>query len=247
MSRFTKTIYLLLLILLIAQPHFITGHVFFIPQVFAQSLANVLLIGIAYGVYRMHRKDIERKQREKEQMEQALELSSSQLSDAYRYIGSINRRLPLLKAVTTGLLAQPKRYKNGKRLIFEELLATAVVSLARAPWGVFRFINTNTGRTEREFIHTAKNYLLLKTTISNKKLLNANEMQWLEKIDGRYVLPTSDFEAAIRCFFIFSEGENNIENEKSTLQAIVDQAQLFYQYLYGSFLRYEPTQPTTSS
>ena len=221
MSRFTKTIYLLLLILLIAQPHFITGHVFFIPQVFAQSLANVLLIGIAYGVYRMHRKDIERKQREKEQMEQALELSSSQLSDAYRYIGSINRRLPLLKAVTTGLLAQPKRYKNGKRLIFEELLATAVVSLARAPWGVFRFIDTNTGRTEREFIHTAKNYLLLKTTISNKKLLNMNESQQLEKIDGLHILSTSDYETAVRCFFVFAEGENDIENEIRVLEKAI--------------------------
>ena len=233
MSSTTKIIYGLLFVLLIIHPHFITGHVFYVSQAFAQSLATLVIIGIAVVVYLLHHRDIRKRELEKHQFETELQISSTKLSEAYEYIGEVNNRLPLLTNVTTNLLNQTKRNKKGKKEILETLLATATVSLAHSSWGIFRFIEIEKERTVKEFVYTTKNYVLLKSKIGNNKLLKyERQNDGIIKIDGLFVLPTSDREALVQCFFIFSNGDKKVKDKLSTLQAIVDQAQLLHKYLY---------------
>lgn len=60
----------------------------------------------------------------------------------------------------------------------------------------------------------------------------ANARENFKRIDDLFVLNTSDNKADIQCFLFFPKGGNDIETEYSVLQTIVDQAQLFYEYLY---------------
>lgn len=225
----------MLFLLIVLTPHFNIGHIFFIPERYVQSLVVITLLAVAFGVYSLHQRDIQKKDEEKRKLEDKFSFSSENLNEAYRYIGSVNRKLSLLSAVGTDLLEKPKETKKGRRAIFEELLMTAVASLGHSSWGMFRFIQVATTRTEQEFTYATRGYILLKSNISNNELLQTRQVP--DKIAGigdLYMVSTSDRDAAVQCFLIFEKGENNIEAEVSTLRAIVDQAQLFYAYLFGT-------------
>ena len=231
MTQFTKIIYILLFVLIVLTPHFGIGHLFSIPELYAQSLTTLVLFGVAYIVYLLHRRDLRKTEKEKQTLENKFLFSSEKLNDAYRYIGSVNRRISLLNDMSTGLLGRTKETKKGKLAIFQELLMTAVMTLSHSSWGMFRFIQVVNGRTEKEFTYAAEKYILLKSNIGNRELLRIRRTSdRIAKIGNLHVVPTSDREASVQCFFIFAKGEYNIEVEISALQAIVDQAQLFYKY-----------------
>jgi hypothetical protein len=112
-------------------------------------------------------------------------------------------------------------------------LSIATSTIARSDWGIFRFVNVGKQTTVKEFSYTSKNYILLKTKVGNRELLELfNTKENFKAIGDLFVVNTSDNKADIHCFLIFPKGETNIETEYTILQAIVDQAQLFYKYLY---------------
>jgi hypothetical protein len=232
MTQFTKIIYTLLFVLIVLVPHLSIGHLFLIPERYAQSLIMVALFAVALGIYLLHQRDMRKKNKEKQKLEDKFSFSSKKLNDAYRYIGSVNRKLSILSAVGTDLLKRPKATKKGRRAIFEELLMTAVTTLSHSSWGMLRFVQVATMRTEQEFTHTTQGYILLKSTISNNELLRTRSASSkIAEIDNLHIISTSDEGASVQCFLMLAKGGNNIEAEVSTLRAIVDQAQLFYMYL----------------
>ncbi len=234
MSRFVKAIYVLLFLALVLQPHFIQGHIFSVPEAYAQSIAILILLEIGYVIHSLHRREVEKEQRKRTQAETELHFSSEKLNDSYRYIGSVNRRLTLLPSVTSDLLGQYKEDKKSKRIIFEELLATAVTTLTHASHGSFRFIRVSDAKTEQEFKYTAGEASVSKNRYHNQDLMRARQSssKRLFSLNGVSVLPTSDREASVQCFFLFDVKGSTLKEQEATLQAIVDQAQLFYKYLY---------------
>ena len=234
MTLFTKIAYITLALLLIVHPHIIKGHTFSIPQAFAQSLVNLLIGAVAFAIYLLHLYDMERTNLEKQKIEQALEVSSERLNDAYRYIGQVNQRLPLLKSLTTELISQPRQGKKAAKAILEDLLTTAVVTLAKSNWGFFRFIEIESAKTIKEYYHITGRCLLFRARIGNRELVKlAEDEQRYHVIDDSYVIATSDRSASVRCIFVFAKPvhEEALKRDHSLVQAIVDQAQLFYKYL----------------
>ena len=234
MSKKVQIIYGILFITLIVHPHINTGHFFPIAPSYVQSLINLFLVVIGVGIYFFHQRDIRRKETEKKQVEQELDISSQKLVDAFKYIGRANRRLPLLKNLTSDLLARHKPNKKAKKNILDGLLNTAVVSIAKTDWGMFRFLNITNENIIKEVVYTEKNYTLLKTQISNKELLELRQKSnRVKKINDLHILVTSDYKTDVPCFIILP-GSKLSGSDESVLQAIVDQAQLFYQYLYNN-------------
>lgn len=233
MSRYSKLIYGLLFALIVLEPHFITRHVLFIPRPYAESLVTLLIGGVAFLIYIVHGRDIKRKDTERLGIMRVLDQSTNKLKQAYEYIGKLNRRLPLLKNITTELLSRPKTDKKSRKTIFEDLLATAVISIVKAPWGLFRFIEVGRERTAREFIYNNGHSSMLHTKIGNKELLHRGNNQIVTERDDLHVVRTSDQESATRCVFIFPQRQvATSEADLQVLQAIVDQAQLFYKYVF---------------
>lgn len=234
MTRFVKVMYAFLFLALVLQPHFIQGHILSIPEAYAQSIAIVILLEIWYLIHSLHRREMEKEQAKREQAEAELHFSSEKLNDSYRYIGSVNRRLTLLPSVTSDLLGQYKEDKKSKRVIFEELLATAVTTLAHTTYGSFRFIRVLDAKTEQEFKYVVGEAIGSFDRYSNQDLIRAkqNSSDRIFSLNGLSVLPTSDREAPVQCFFLFDTNESYLKEQEATLQAIVDQAQLFYKYLY---------------
>lgn len=226
MSRFTKLIYIILSLALVIHPHLIPAHIRIIPGAYVQSIVTALILGIAFLVYHLHQRDIKRR-------EQELQNFSKKLSDSFKYIGSVNTRLPLLKNLTSDLLANPKFSKKEKNQVFQNLLATALVSVAKVNWGLFRFVDAEAGKTVKEFIFTNKGYVVMKNGIGNKALLELKKQSALIKSsENLFIIPTIEQEAAIQGYLIFPKPDESLEDKRWILQAITDQAQLFFKYLY---------------
>jgi hypothetical protein len=226
MTRFSKSVYIALILLLVILPFAITSKVLFIPESHAEAVTILVILGLAYLV---HLYDVRQKEKEKISLEKKLEISIEKMNESFKYIGLVNRRPPLLKNLTTELLSKSGE-KN--RIVFEELLAIAVSTIAKSDWGMFRFMKVSDQKTVKEFCYTCKNYILLKTKVGNKELIEmVNSRENFKEIGDLFVLDTSDNKADVQCFLIFPKGENDIKTEYSILQALVDQAQLFYKYI----------------
>ena len=234
MSRFVKILYGLLFFGLVLQPHFIQGHIFSIPQAYAQSIAIILLLEIWYLIHSLHQREVKKEQRKRLQAENELHFSSEKLNDSYRYIGAVNRHLSLLPNLTSDLLLQYRKDKNGRKTIFEELLATATTTLAHVSYGAFRFIRLSDAQTEQEFKYTGEEIGSSTDRYSNQDIIQARQTssERIFTLNRLSVLSTSDREASVQCFFLFDTSESFPKEQEAALQAIVDQGQLFYKYLY---------------
>lgn len=235
MSITSKILYALIALAFVLYPHVIEHDVGGIPEPYVESLVALMLVGGVYLLYSLHQRDLRRKEAERRVLEKELDISSSKLNEAFRYIGLVNRRLPLLKNVTSDLLGKMEAAdtKQGKKGIFYDLLMSAAMSIARTNWAMFRFIETDNKRTVREFVYTASSFVLLKHEIGNQDLVigRVNGDHW-RILDDINVFATSDHRAPVQCFLILPTSANDIPDEQLLLQSIVDQAQLFHKYLY---------------
>ncbi|KKS92842.1 MAG: hypothetical protein UV69_C0020G0003 [Parcubacteria group bacterium GW2011_GWE2_43_12] len=200
MPKLFKTIYVFLFVALVVQPH-VVDHVSFVPKAYVESIVTLVILG----------------------------LSEQKLIDAFQYIGFINRRLPLLKNLSSDLLSQGKFNSQGKRTIIHSLLGVATSSITKVEWGLLRFIDVASQRTIKEFFYQASLKGAFIPKISNKSLVQMSTPGFQATI---HVVPTSDHQAEVRGFLVVPQSAAEIRSEYSVLQAIVDQAQLFYRYLY---------------
>lgn len=233
MSVFAYFMYGLLFFALILEPHLLQGHIMgAVSSAYLQSFVTALILALAGGVHVLHRQDIKKREQARLQTLQELKKSSEQLNDSLKYIALANRRLPLLKEVTTDLLAEPKQSKRDKQKIFQELLATAVVSLSRAEWGVFRFVEMRTGRTVKEFIFAPKPGRQ-KIFVGNRALLSLHDSSGqVVNLNGYSVITTTHRGAPVQCHYIFPRVDHVLSDSLGILQNIIDQTQILYKYVY---------------
>ena len=221
-----KGIYSLLFILVVLQPHFI-GHIFPVLPVYKpyiESTLTLVIAGTAYLMYRFH-------QRLMLLQAKKLHISNDKLLDAFQYIGAVNRKVPMIKNISSNLLAMSKWGHKNKKDIFEQLLMTATVSIAKAPMGLLRFMEIASLRTIKEFVYPQNQPIRNGSSMGNKALAaHQSSQQYMD--DVTLIVPTSDQENAVRAFLIFPNVQEQNGTDPLMLQAIVDQAQLFYKYVY---------------
>jgi len=202
-------------------PH-LSRHIGPISREYVENIAMLVIAGIAYATYAFHRR-----------AEARLQTSQQKLLKSFEYIGTVNRKLPFLKYVSTELLGYRRLTKKDKRKVFDDLLRIAVVSVARAKCGMFRFVDVRTQKTVKEFMYSsATNEVIL--PFGNKDLFVAHEYS-----KGAHMLPrncqaivASDRSASVKSFLILPMPETQQLKEYELLQAITDQAQLFYKYVF---------------
>lgn len=219
MKAGTKLIYASLLLLLLAEPFLIYDSVFGIPESLVESIVLLVILILLYLNYYFYQKDYN--------------LTNQKLIESYAYIGQVNRHLPLLKDLTSGILQNSKNSENQKKETFVKLLSIAAVSLAKVDWAIFRIINRQTYKTVREFMFTSGGVIVLTNKIGNKDLLLSRNTKGALKLSEMFwVYATSEEESEELCFLILPNAGTINLNEDFILQAIVDQAQILYKYLY---------------
>lgn len=221
MSKLNFTIYLILFAALLLHPHF-AKHIGPVPKPYVESVLNVAIIGLGFLTYYRHQRELARQG-------EALRFSEAKLLESFKYIGLVNRQLPLLQQVSTDLIGNNIGAKQGKKTVFENLLAIAVVSIGKKKWGILRFIAADGYKTVKEFMHT-HNKAPLASRIGNRELVREAGIT-----QDFHIIRTSDQAAPVKAYLILPRGSGaaGLANEYPVLQAITDQAQLFFKYLYA--------------
>lgn len=233
MEKITKTVYILLFLTLLLMPHF-SGHIGAIPRPYVESLVMLFIFGLAYAAYRLNTYELHKRNERARTLEDHLEISEKRMIESLQYIGSINRKLPLLKNISSDLLQNNQPTKSGRKSIFAALLSTAIVSIAQARSGIFRFVEVTTGKTRKEFIFALENADSAAPKVGNRELLTHRAVVGaLQQVGDYYVISASDKAAPVQGFLILSRVEMVAWVEYPILQAITDQAQLFYKYVFA--------------
>lgn len=234
MSIFVKAAYAVLIFVLLLEPHIIRGHFFPNASPYVDNVVTVVVFLLGLFVYLVHRHDLQKKERENQELTKKLQEGQEKLLDSLRYLGFVNRRLPLLKNMTSDILGSFKDSERDKKRIFEQLLNTIVVSIVDADWGVLRFVHQSKRRTLKEFLFT-KTDLAPTIHIGNNGLLDVwNRKNTYATENGYLLLTSSNISNPEICFLILPKIENLPEESLVVLQAIIDQAHLLYRYAYSS-------------
>lgn len=230
MSSRTSVIYALLFLALLAQPHVLQGHVLFLTSAWAQSLATLLLLAAAATTYVLHRATIRRADRRSAALLEEKRVANEKLLDSFRYIGTVNRRLPLLQEVTSDVLRETAPTSRGRREALQRLLALAVTTTARAPWGLLRFVDRSSGRTLGEHSLSRAGTAAPRAPIGNGDLLALESSPDQQQAPQAHSIRwSSDRWAPHQTYLILGHLEGGAVDD-GTLQALLDQAHVLFAY-----------------
>lgn len=233
MSIYAKFTYVVLFIALLLEPHVVKGHLFLVDSPFVDNAVTIAVFLIGVLVYAVHKRDLKRKTRENQRLATQLQEGQKKLLDSFKYIGLMNRQLPLLKNLTSDILVGFRDVERDRRRIFDQLLHAAVISILDADWGTLRFIDRSRCRTLKEF-SLSRSGLSTDIRIGNKELLNGENKEGQRKgMDVHSFIMSSNVSHPEMCFLVIPKMENLPEDKRDILQAIVDQAHLFYRYAYA--------------
>jgi hypothetical protein len=232
MSSLTKIIYAALFVVLLLQPHLIQRHIFPSASPYVENAVTISVFVLGFLTYLLHQHDVKKKELENQRIGTKLKIEQEKLLDSFKYLGLINRRLPLLQNLTSDLLSDFKGVQREKKRVFERLLNTAIVSIANAEWGMLRFVHESKLRTLKEFSFSQTNIAPM-IQLGNKELLQSQNPKNGHALIREYsLIIDSNTSRSERCFLILPR-QNNLQEEDSViLRAIVDQALLFYAYIY---------------
>lgn len=248
MTTRTTLTYALLFVALLVQPHVLQGHVLFLTSAWAQTIATAAILGMAAGTYVLHQLALRRAERRSATLREEKRRANEKLLESFRYIGIVNGRLPLLQEVTTDVLRGTPHTSRGRRATLQKLLALAVVSTARAPWGHLRFVDRSSGRTVGEFSVARDGARVPPAPIGNAELLTiASSSEQGQGPSAENVRSSTDQWAPHQTFLIL--GPHPAEaRDADTLQALVDQAHILFAYFSAappSRGQISPRLPTT--
>lgn len=228
MSLIAKFIYVALFAVLLAQPHVFRGHLLAWSSPLLHNAITVVVIGVAALVYRLHVADIRKRERQNLRLQQHLDCLDERLVEAFKYIGLVNVRLPLLRQLTSELLGRATISRRQKKSIFEQLVEIASTSIAKTSWAMLRCVDVSRVRTVHEFFFGD----VAPQPVSNKTIMNILTHPGGSPSAAVEVISSSDPRAQERYVLLLPPNPGLSRDERTVLQVIVDQAQLFHGYLF---------------
>lgn len=228
-------VYLLCFALAVLSPSIYTRGYFGLSETALEEL-TIFIFGLAgLLVFTTYERQIEGREREQEQVQDEYARVKSELIESYAYIGSMNRKLELLKRA-----ANEASVGLGEKKVVRELFGALVshaAAAADAQAVLLRFVELSHLRTDREFFHINQGGKSIRVAnkdlraICDQKLSHA----FIRSDDGRDLLVVpSDMPNDLRAFLLFSWTSQSVpELDASLLKVFVNQAESLNQRLFA--------------
>lgn len=192
--------------------------------IFAFGIAGLL-------TFAAYERLMERREQERLQTDADYGRVKRELIESYAYIGSMNRKIELLKKVANDTsLAATQHGKHHKDLF--HALAQSACAAVGADAVLIRFMNHEPLRTEAEFMHQAGGQSSIK--VANKDLLTLKQQgtshSFVRSEDGKEVLVVpSDHKEPGRAFLLLTlDSEHIQELDIPLLKVFANQAEMLY-------------------
>ncbi len=227
--------YLVCFVLAVLSPSIYTSGYFGLSETTLEEI-TIFIFGLAgLLVFTAYERLMEGREREREQTQDEYLRIKSELIESYAYIGSMNRKLELLKRV-----ANDASVGLGEKKVVRELFGALVshaAAAADAQAVLLRFVELEHLRTDREFFHVLQGGVSIR--VANKDLRAIAEQKtshaFIRTEDGRDILVVpSDMPHNLRAFLLFSWKKDTVpELDSSLLKVFVNQAESLNQRLFA--------------
>lgn len=228
-------VYLLFFVLAVLSPSIYTQGYFGLSEDTLEEL-TIFLFGLAGLVtFTGYERLMERREKEHEKAQMDYQKAKTELIESYAYIGSMNRKIELLKKLandTSLTLVDSKRLRKD---LFHAIAANAC-SASGAHAGLIRFVELGKLRTDREFHHHPDSSFIFR--VSNRDLRNLHEQKvshaFVLSEDERQILvvPSDRHAGDMKAYLLLHLDADTIpEIDPSLLKVFVNQAEMLYQNL----------------
>ncbi len=234
-------LYLLFFVLAVLSPSLYNQGYFGLSEVTLEEV-TIFLFGLAGLLTFMgYERLVERREKEHERAQMDYQKAKAELIESYAYIGSMNRKIELLKKLandTSLTLIDSKRLRKD---LFHAIAANAC-SAAGAHAGLIRFVELSKLRTDREFHHHPDSSFVFR--VANRDLRNLQEQQvshaFVISEDQKQILVVPSYRGMsdMKAYLLLHlDGEHISEIDPSLLKVFVNQAEMLYQNLVESVVR----------
>jgi hypothetical protein len=228
-------VYLMFFLLAVLSPSIITQDYFGVAQSTVEEML-IFLFGLAgLMTFLGYQRIMERRTIERDAAVDTADRVLKELQESYKYIGSINRHIEVLKSFvnkTSLSLVQTDAYRK-------DLLQSLVVNAAqcvRSHAALIRFVDLEKLRTEKEVIYEDVGARQLR--VPNKELKKINDEgrshAFYRNEDEREILllPSDRKESGCKAFMLLDVASSDVGDvEISLVKVFVNQAELVYHSL----------------
>lgn len=224
-------VYLLFFVLTVLSPSIYTRDYFGISQTTLEEI-TIFVFGIAgLLTFSLYERYMERREREREQVQMDYHRAKKELMESYAYIGSVNRKIELLKNMANDTSTVMNGRRPPKDLL--QSLAANACAAAGAKCALLRFVELDPLRTEGEFTHEQEGKFAFR--IANKDLKHVHDQSlthaMLESEDRKkiVVIPSDRSRGPFKAYLLLHVGEILPEDfDVSLLKIFVNQAEALY-------------------
>jgi hypothetical protein len=234
--EWVSLLYLLFFVLAVLSPSLITHNMFGLTETQLEEL-TIFSFGIAgLLTFATYERVMERREREVAKTDADYVRVKRELIESYAYIGSMNRKIELLKKVANETSLASDKGKQEKEL-FQAVAQNACAAVG-AKTALIRFVSHEPLRTEAENLHAANANATFK--VSNKDLVSLKQTgsshAFVRSEDGQEILVIpSDHKEKGRAYLLLTlDGEHIQELDVPLLKVFANQAEMLYRTMSQS-------------
>ena len=224
-------VYLLFFVLAVLSPSLHTKDRFGLTEDRLEEL-SIFAFGIAgLATFAAYERIMEKREKERKEVETSYARAKQELIESYAYIGSVNRKIELLKKVANDTSLTIDASSKVPKELYTAIAMNACASVG-ALSAVLRVMAVSKLRTEGEYVHHTGNNLVFK--IPNKDLRdlheNGSRHAFIRSEDGKEILVVpadhTDDTKTFLLLWLEDSAEKIQEVDVSLLKVFVNQAQI---------------------
>lgn len=224
--------YLVFFVLAVLSPSIYQRGYFGLSETILEEI-TIFLFGIA-GIltFTWYERYIESREGEARQMEDSIQRTKTELVESYSYIGSINRKIELVKRLANDTSLSLVERKHLPRDLLQAIVQSAL-SAAAADGAMLRIMERSSLRTEIEIQADTKDRQIFR--VPNRELRALDDTRathaFLATEDGKDVLavPSDAFSPESKAYLLLFLSTNQItEVDVSLLKVLVNQAEMVH-------------------
>lgn len=233
--EWVSLIYLGLFLLAVMTPSIVTHPIWGLSQPRIEEILIFLFGAAGLATFSIYERLMEHRMRERDAAVESAERVMKELVESYRYIGSVNRQLEVLKKH----MNQTSLQLVGRRAYWKDLLQSLTANAAAAaaaPTAVLRFVELDRLRTDREIYHRLDGKTQIK--IANRELKRLHDEHAshatlvAENGDAILAIPSDNEHGSIKAFLLLAiPPDSGGQTEISLLKVFANQAELIYHQL----------------
>jgi hypothetical protein len=230
-------VYLAIFALAVMSPSIVQSSHFGIPENHLEEILIFVFGLVGLGTFSVYERLMEKRLEERDEALSQAQGAVNELLESYKYIGSINRQLDVLKTLVNQTSLSIVGKEAYEKDLMRAILNNAAVSI-KARGAFLRFLELDKLRTEREYFHDDLNGKTVR--VANKELKNLQHYgapyALMRTEDGHEILavPSDRKDSPVKAYLLlFAEADKLTDVEISLLKVFANQAELVHHQLTG--------------